>query len=325
MPHTATDTGIEERLTEKFESRKDPDLVPAEQELRGLTGTIAQKRERLRILSDGSREDLIRIAGFEGFESEVGELQGGTVPGLGLGGADINLSGVGGGRESEIRSFIAGKIREEIQGLESQIAGKGELVRTQRLTRLGEREEVTGQELITAAGETSRALDERLHGLLEETGFSAGLGRQEVGAGFAGAGTGRSTFASRGIGRVTLAEQEQKARQRFATSEAQARVEERVSGQFQAITRARRQAELTRSLVDIQTAEDITFGFDAAELQARFKREAFELQLSSEDSGLFGGIVGGILGGLAGFVVSGFNPLGAAAGASAGFGLGKEL
>ena len=38
-----------------------------------------------------------------------------------------------------------------------------------------------------------------------------------------------------------------------------------------------------------------------------------------------GGLVGGVLGGAAGFVGSGFNPVGAVAGASAGYGLGKSI
>ncbi len=294
MPHTE-----EQSLDKTIEERIGPQrgISPGRQELEEERRALEGKLQILNQFGDNPT----RLAGIAG--------------GLGL--PELERDIVSGGRANEFGSRGGGQSPESIRSardqllreVEGRLAGLGSKLTDVRLEDLKTREGELGKELLASEDRIQIAIDERLTGLLEQTGFAANLARSQVGGAFAQKGLSRSTFAARGVGNVTLREQGQRTSQRSRAEQQSTRATQTVDATFREIRRTRTQAELTRSLASIQTAEDIVFAIDQTAFENQLKLELFEQgfndstiaaflpELGAGLGGAFGSISGGPSGG----------------------------
>ena len=182
------------------------------------------------------------------------------------------------------------------------------------------RQEEFGRELLQQQPQLDAAIDQRLSAILQDAGFRADAGRQQVGAALSGRGLIRGTAGSRSVGAVTAAEQAAQGTARLESQALKQRGEDRVSGTFKDIRTGRRKLEQAASLQEIRSLEDVVFAFNKADLDRDFQRELESLQLGENQRAQTGAILTGALTAI-GIVAGTFagNPVaGGMAGAAAG-------
>jgi hypothetical protein len=304
-----TDQALEERLKTELAVPKltSPELDDIEKRRTYL----GQQLDRLQGPQGLDDTILAGIAEGVGREDIRSALVPGTTPGVF---GAMPLPGQSPESIRNARNQLVEHVTREIGGL-----GGREL--TARKNILTKRTEDYGRQLLSQQPQLEAAIDQRLATMLEEVGFRADVGRQQVGAALAGRGLIRGTAGSKAVGSVTLAEQAERAQQRLQASQQKSQVERVVGETFGKIRTARRQSEQAKTLAEIRSMDDIVFEFDAKSLQDRVSSEIERMQLDSANAEISKGIltgIGGVIGAVVGGIATGGTPVGIAGGAAVG-------
>jgi hypothetical protein len=209
-------------------------------------------------------------------------------------------------KEEEARKNAEGEVarqKDEARKLQEELARK-DLMRKEALDRIKVKESQLKDVLKQGRADVESAIEKQLDQLLAEAGFQAGEARMGVGEGYADRGLLRSSFASKGIENVNLAEQQEKANQRLAASAAKRQVGAAYDEAIGGIERRREAAEQARTFEEFDALQNQAMIWDETALKNKFAMDLDNIQVDAETKRYYTNMIGSTIGNLGGIFAS---------------------